>query len=144
MYPDNRALVYNTSFYNFLLKSANIKKGKSTFLLYLLIQRLATCQPTVYRVDDERCYYFDETHSGRCMNANQLFDLSPIAKHDLWILTEKGLTRPMWNQSWHTWFVVLASSEREVQHCRQWVKDRNPGEAYLNNMAWDEIYAAFM
>lgn len=77
------------------------------------------------------------------MNAQELFDLNRIAKNDLWILTDKDLTNGEWNQTWHTWFVVLASSERKVQGSRGWVKDRNAGATYMNNWEWDEIYAAF-
>jgi len=100
-------------------------------------------QPTVYRVDDQKCYYFDEVHRGCRKDANYLFDLPDKEKRDLWILTDQALTDPLWNKTWHSWFVVLGCSEKKVDLSEQWVKERNLHETYMNNWEWDEIYAAF-
>ena len=101
-------------------------------------------RPTIYRIHDDRCYYFDETHRGLCMSSHELFDIDPIAQKGLWILTDEGLSNPDWNQVWHTWFLVLAASPKKVQDSKQWVNKRNPGVTYINNWGWDEIYAAFV
>jgi len=107
------------------------------------MRRLVAGQPTVYRTDDQHCYYFDESYRGRRMNAHELFHLNSRDTYDLWVLTDHDLTSSYWNKTWHRWFVVLASSERTEELSRQWVKDRNAGETYIDNWDWDEIYGAF-
>lgn len=100
-------------------------------------------RPTVYRLNDSTCYYFNKINRGRRISAYGLFDLPEAEKRDLWILTDEALTDSNWNQQWHSWFVVLAGSMKKVETSHEWAKGRNPGETYINNWDWDEIYAAF-
>jgi len=107
------------------------------------MRRVVARRPTVYRLNDRNCYYFDETSQGHRISLRQLFALPDRKKRDLWILTDEALTDSDWNQKWHGWFVVLAGSLRKVETSHGWAKGRNPDETYINNWEWDEIYAAF-
>ncbi|PUU80388.1 hypothetical protein B9Z19DRAFT_975098 [Tuber borchii] len=117
--------------------------GKTTFLLYILARRVAARLPTVYRVSDDTCYYFDTVHKGRCITAQQLFKMKEPKQRDLWILTDWALVDPLWNKYWHSWFVVLGTSENKVKCSQYWANGRNARETYINNWEWEEIYTAY-
>lgn len=113
------------------------------FLSYLLVQRLISGQPTVYRVSDDTCYLFDQHACGKKVNINTLFELDENAKRELWILTDEALTHPNWTRAYHSWFVVLAASPEKTKASRQWQKDRNADVHYISNWNWTEIFATF-
>jgi len=119
------------------------QKGKSVFLTYLLITRLIKAEPTVYRRNDARCYFFDETHKGTEVDAEFLFNLAEQRNPRLWILTDACLTDERWNTTYYNWFIVLAASLPHVQASGQWKSDRNVDIHYMRPWSWNEIFAAF-
>ncbi|KAG0136176.1 hypothetical protein HOY82DRAFT_599336 [Tuber indicum] len=73
--------------------------GKLFFLSYILVQWLVKAQPTAFRINNCKCYLFDEMGS------------------------DDKLTDAGWNCQTNTWFVVLAASPAKVKASYQWVKD---------------------
>jgi len=116
------------------------------FLLYLLAKRLMNKEPTVYRVNDSRCFVFDETYRGANVTAKTLFELgdqSHQINDRIWILTDGKLSDERWSTKNYPWFIVLAASPGLIKESWGWLKERNPRVHYMSNWQWSEIYAAF-
>lgn len=130
---------------SFILSNSDTNKyvGKSVCLSYILAHRLYTGEPTVYRLNDDCCYLFDDDTPGVEMTAKCLFQLSNKKKSGLWILTDEALTDARWKGRGHPWFVVLGASPAKVRLSRDWEKDRNVGVHFISPWSWAEIFAAY-
>ncbi|PUU72420.1 hypothetical protein B9Z19DRAFT_1010078 [Tuber borchii] len=116
--------------------------GKSMFLLYLLATRLLQRKPTVYRRNDGRCFYFDETHKGVKLSAQDLFDMADKQNERIWILTDAPLEDESWGTEDYEWFIVLAVSPTLAKKSSVWEKGRSPRVYYMSNWRWGEIFIA--
>lgn len=133
----------NLSMSGFHSNSANLLKGKSHFLSYLLARRLQRCQPTLYRRADDSCFLFNAKTAGKEVSLRTLFNLPPDQKRELWILTDEALKHPRWYVTTSGWFIVLGASPLKIKKSYQWEKDRNVGVHFMSLWSWAEIYGAY-
>lgn len=117
-------------------------EGKSMFLLYLLARRLQEQKPTVFRLNDARCFYFNETYKGARITAQEMFDMADKENERVWVLTDAPLTDESWGTQDYQWFIVLAASPNLAKTSFVWDKGRSPGIYYMSNWRWGEIFAA--
>jgi len=118
-------------------------KGKTCCLSYILARRLLNHQPTVYRINDDLCFLFNDKTQGEKISLGSLFALTKDEKRKIWILTDEALTHPIWNNKAESWFTILGASPAKVRLSYQWQKERNPGVRYIRPWSWEDIYAAY-
>lgn len=128
-------------FFDLLL--TNKIQGKTVFLSYLLVYRLLKQKPTIYRINDDTCFIFDEDRHGEETSAKALFALPEEEKRQFWVLTDEPLVNANWYSPIFCWYIILAASPRKVKESRDWEKNRNVGVHFMSTWKWGEIFAAY-
>ena len=111
------------------------------FLSYLLVDRMVQRLPTVYRLDDDRCYLFPSDGDCRRVTIDDAMDMED---EKLLLLTDAQInwTGP-WKASSRTWRVIFAASPRTIMQSKSWSKERGKRTIFMATWGWQELVGAF-